>query len=250
METDYIGANSVAKAMEMSKLKKFIISRVGAHKNSVPVFEHAENSTNDRAINVFREWASNTDNSLPYEMVLFNDKADYDLSEEKSGTKVSRNKIVFLLNKKENIQQAPVRQNVDELVENAVLKMQMKFDAIQSKQQENELLKRIEMLDQKLNSYIEDEEEEEENENQILSGLNNPNIINLITLLSSSLSGKKAPATQINGISEEKQKNIDKAISILSRYDESIDTDLLKLSSLAENQTGTFEMLLKTLRSM
>ena len=39
-------------------------------------------------------------------------------------------------------------------------------------------------------------------------------------------------------------------MQILGKYDSSIDTDLLKLSALAENNTPTFEMLLKTLRSM
>tara|TARA_R110000868_G_scaffold402001_1_gene677899 strand:+ start:360 stop:515 length:156 start_codon:yes stop_codon:yes gene_type:complete len=48
----------------------------------------------------------------------------------------------------------------------------------------------------------------------------------------------------------DKIANINKAVKILAKYDSEIDTDLLKLSSLAENQTATFEMLLKTLRNM
>jgi hypothetical protein len=112
----------------------------------------------------------------------------------------------------------------------------------------NELMKRLEAMDQKLNEYM--EEEEEDDDRSELNGLNNPNIVNLLGLLSKALSSNK-PAV-VNGVTLQTDQitNINKAVKILSRYDDQIDTDLLKLANLAETNTATFEMLLKTLRSM
>lgn len=250
METDYIGAKSVSNLIEITGLKKFIIARIGTHKNNVPVYEHIENSSNDKAVSRFLEWANLTDNNLVYEMTLFNSIEDSEANGEEVRNKKSGKvlRFTFCLNKKENYipVQPPVssNQNTAELIENALMKMQMKNN-------DNEVMKRLEALDIKINGYIESEEEEEE-ENDSLNGLslNNPNIINLISLLSAHLGGKKTQTSVINGISEDKQKNIDKAIEVLGKYDSAIDTDLLKLSALAENNTPTFEMLLKTLRSM
>ena len=102
-------------------------------------------------------------------------------------------------------------------------------------------------MDQKLNEYMADEDDEDDDQAE-LSGLNNPNIINLLGLLSKALSGNKP--TVVNGLKSDQITNINNAVKILSKYDDQIDTDLLKLANLAENNTPTFEMLLKTLRSM
>ena len=250
METDYIGANSVSNLIEITGLKKFIIARIGTHKNNVPVFEHIENSSNEKAVNRFREWASLTDNNLPYEMTLFNSVEDSEAIGEEVRNKKSGKvlKFTFCLNKKENFIPVPnpvqSNPNVTEAIENALMKFQMKNN-------DNEVMKRLEALDLKINGYIESDDDDDDDADSMGGlSLNNPNIINLISLLSAHLGGKKNNPSVINGISEDKQKNIDKAIEILGKYDSSIDTDLLKLSALAENNTPTFEMLLKTLRSM
>ena len=245
METDYQGCNSIANLIEITGLTKFRITRVGINKNSVPVYEHIGAGSNEKAVAKFREWASLTDNCLPYDMELFNTKED---SEER-GEEVHNKKqgkilrFTFCLHKAEKYHsQQPQQQqssNVNELIENALLKQKAFYE-------NNELMKRLELMDQKLNEYMAEEEEEEE-ESQ-LSGLNNPNIINLLGILSKSLSGNKPSV--VNGLKTEQISNINNAIKILSRYDDQIDSDLLKLANLAENNTATFEMLLKTLRSM
>ena len=56
--------------------------------------------------------------------------------------------------------------------------------------------------------------------------------------------------TVINGLTDDKKANIQKALKVLFKHDPELDTDLLKLSDLAENNNGTFKMLLNTLRSM
>lgn len=247
METDYQGTNSVANLIEITGLTKFRITRVGINKNAVPVYEHIGAGSNDKAVAKFREWASLTDNCLPYDMELFNSKED---SEER-GEEVHNKKqgkilrFTFCLNKAEKYQsQQPQQQgtgNVNELIENALLKQKAFYE-------NNELMKRLEVMDQKLNEYMADEDEDDDDDEAQLSGLNNPNIINLLGILSKALSGNKP--TVVNGLKSEQITNINSAIKILSRYDDQIDSDLLKLANLAENNTATFEMLLKTLRSM
>ena len=187
METDYIGANSVSNLIEITGLKKFIIARIGTHKNNVPVFEHIENSSNEKAVNRFREWASLTDNNLPYEMTLFNSVEDSESIGEEVRNKKSGKvlKFTFCLNKKENFIPVPnpvqSNPNVTEAIENALMKFQMKNN-------DNEVMKRLEALDLKINGYIESDEDEDQDADSMGGlSLNNPNIINLISLLSTTI---------------------------------------------------------------
>lgn len=245
METEYQGANNVAAIIEITGLTKFRITRVGVNKNSVPVYEHIAAGSNEKAVAKFREWSSLTDNCIPYDMELFNTKEDSEERGEEIHNK-KQGKILrfsFCLNKAEKYQQQQGQQqqgSTEALIENALLKQKAYYE-------NNELMKRLEAMDQRLSEYIEAEEEEEDDRSE-LSGLNNPSIINLLGLLSKSLSGNKP--TVVNGLQTEQINNINKAVKILSRYDDQIDSDLLKLANLAETNTATFDMLLKTLRSM
>lgn len=247
METDINGANQVANYMEMAGMTKFIISRVGQHKNNPPIFEHIEKGTNERAVTKFREWSSITDNNLPYEMYLFNSIEDSEMIGEEVRNKKSGkvNKFTFCLNKQNNAlqvqaQRQPDQQNnFQEQIENALMKQQLKYE-------NNEVLKKLAEMEQRFSDM---ENEEEEDDASELSGLNNPNLMNIVAMLGKALNGSPKP-TIINGLQPEQIKNINVAIKTLSKYDEFLDTDLLKLSNLAETNTATFEMLLKTLRNM
>lgn len=246
MEVDYTGANSVAKLMEATGLTKFIVSRVGQHKNTASVYEFLDKSSNDRTIQKFREWAEFTDNNLPYEMLLFNSVEDSELiGEEVRNKKIGKVlKFTFCLNKKEAYtpQQAQnnSNQNISELIENALMKQRLATE-------NNVVLLKLQEMEAKLAAY---EEEEEEDEESSLSGLNNPNLVNIMALLSKALGGNNAKPTVVNGLQPQQIQNINTAIKTLSKYDSEIDSDLLKLANLAENNTDTFNMLLKTLRSM
>jgi hypothetical protein len=244
MEVDYTGANAVANLIGVTGLTKFVISRVGAStSNKVPVFEFIEKSSVERTKAAFTEWASLTDNVLPYEMALFKDledcQAEGDEIRNKKHGKII--KFTFCLNKQEKYQQQQTRteqtQNITELIENALMKQQLRND-------NNEVLKKLQEMEQRMLEM----ESEEEDDTAELSGLNNPAVLNLISLLGKSLGGNKP--TVVNGLQPEQITNINRAVKTLSKYDESLDTDLLKLANLAETNTATFEMLLKTLRNM
>ena len=247
METDFNGAIQVANFIEMAGMTKFIISRVGQHKNIVPIFEHIEKGTNEKAVARFKEWASLTDNNLPYEMCLFNSIEDSEMNGEEVRNKKQGkvNKFTFCLNKQNNysqhnqqMQKAPDQQNIQELIENALLKQQIKHE-------NNEVLKKLAEMEQR----FADLENDEDDDSAELSGLNNPNLMNIVAMLGKAL-GNNAKPTAINGLQPEQIKNINTAVKTLSKYDEFLDTDLLKLANLAETNTATFEMLLKTLRNM
>lgn len=246
METDITGADKVAKQMELAGMSKFIICRVGQHKNNPPIFEHIDKGTNERAVSKFLEWASITDNNLPYEMHLFNSIEDSELIGEEVRNKKNGkiNKFTFCLNKQNQFlqQQRPHQEqtnNITELIENALMKQQIKHE-------NNEVLKKLAEMEQR---FADLENEEEEDDASELSGLNNPNLMNIVAMLGKALGNNPKP-TVINGLQPEQIKNINTAVKTLARYDEFLDTDLLKLANLAETNTATFEMLLKTLRNM
>ncbi|MEI6508574.1 MAG: hypothetical protein WCO54_08805 [Bacteroidota bacterium] len=248
METDFNGAIQVANFIEMAGMTKFIISRVGQHKNIVPIFEHIEKGSNEKAVARFKEWASLTDNNLPYEMCLFNSIEDSELNGEEVRNKKQGkiNKFTFCLNKQNQYsqqhqqqQKQPDNQNIQELIENALMKQQIKHE-------NNEVLKKLAEMEQRFNDLENGDDDDDESE---LSGLNNPNVMNIVAMLGKALGGGTKP-TAINGLQPEQIKNINLAIKTLAKYDEFLDTDLLKLSNLAETNTATFEMLLKTLRNM
>ena len=251
MEVDYFGANSVTSLMEISGCTKFIINRVGQHKNAVPIFEHVEKSTNERAVNKFREWSSLTENSLPYEMILFNSLEDSELSGEELRNKKQGKvyKFTFCLNKKEQYlpsnpqhQQHNSTQNVAELIENALMKQRLQTE-------NNEVLKKLQEMESRFAALEGDDDDDDDSSS--LSGMNNPNMISLLAMLAKAL-GSKAPQapTAVNGLQPAQIENINRAIKTLAKYDTDLDNDLLKLASLAESNTPTFQMLLKTLRSM
>ena len=110
------------------------------------------------------------------------------------------------------------------------------------------VLKKLEEMDNKIKELESEEDDDDDDLNQ-LSGGNNMTAI--LGLLANALGSNtpKAPTT-INGLNPDQIGNIERAIKTLSKYDDQIDTDLLKLSSIAETNPTTFKMLLNTLRSM
>lgn len=245
MQTDHTGVDEVAGAIKLSKKTKFRITKAGVQKNSFPVYESTDTTTNEKAVQRFLEWAEITDNCIPYNLELFSNKEEDEAEGLEYNKKLGNRRFTFKLNKEEKYSGHHQQQNqplIDQsaLIENALLKQKAFYE-------NNELMKRLEAMDQKLKEYMEEEDLEEDDRSE-LSGLNNPNVLNLIGLLSKAFNNNKP--TVVNGVTTEQINNINKAVKILSKYDDQIDTDLLKLANLAETNTATFEMLLKTLRSM
>lgn len=247
MEFEVVGKDKVAQYIALSKTKKFIISKYGSQKHAIPIFEHLEEGSNEKSINAFLQWAEITDNDVCYILRVFNSIEDSietgeEIRNKKSGKQLE---IRFRLNKKaefERQQTQTPQVDVSLAIENAIMKMQQK-------NADSEILRKLAEMDEKINAIEEDEEDDFEDAE--LSGIGNPNITALINILAPLINGsKKNTAAVINGITPEKIKNINTAIKILSKYDDQIDTDLLKLSSIAEKNPATFNMLINSLRTM
>lgn len=245
MEFEVVGKDKVAQYIALSKTKKFIISKYGSQKHAIPIFEHLEEGSNEKSIHAFLQWAEITDNDVCYNLRVFNSVEDSietgeEIRNKKSGKQFE---IRFRLNKKAEFerQQAQSPQiDYSLAIENAIMKMQQK-------NADSEILRKLAEMDKKINAIEEGDDDFEDAE---LNGVGNPNITALINILAPLINGKKNTASVINGITPEKIKNINTAIKILSKYDDQIDTDLLKLSSIAEKNPTTFNMLINSLRTM
>jgi hypothetical protein len=245
MEFEVVGKDKVAQYIALSKTKKFIISKYGSQKHAIPIFEHLEEGSNEKSIHAFLQWAEITDNDVCYILRVFNSVEDSietgeELRNKKSGKQLE---IRFRLNKKAEFERQQTQSpqiDVSLAIENAIMKMQQK-------NADSEILRKLAEMDEKINAIEEGDDDFEDAE---LNGVGNPNITALINILAPLINGKKNTASVINGITPEKIKNINTAIKILSKYDDQIDTDLLKLSSIAEKNPATFNMLINSLRTM
>lgn len=241
MEVDIIGVENVAEFIKNTGLTKFCIDRIGASRGNLPIFELLNNNSNEKAVIEFKKWAKVINNSNSYKLTLFDKVENYidETGEEKllkSKSKLNKAEIYFKLS---DIV-VPSRQDTNTFsVDEVRATIKREFETEQ----------KIKELEQKINE-LESEEEEEG-----LSGLNGmslPNIISAISALANMNNNKSTPV--INGVEtpekSEKINNINKAIKTLAKFDEQIDTDLLKLSEIAENNPVMFKTLINTLRTM
>ena len=243
MEVDIIGADNVAEFIKTTGLTKFSVDRIGSSRGNLPVFEVLNSNTNDKAVSEFKRWAQIINNSNAYKLTLF-DKVENVLDENgeertlKSKSKNNKSEIYFKLKAEDQHQVNGVTSanNYEDI------KKQVLAD-IQNEQ-------RIKALEDKIKQLEEEADEEEAEDLSGLNGLNLPNILNAINAIKSMSSQPSNPT--INGVNDQNNKlaNINKAIKILHKHDANIDTDLLKLAEIAEDNPAMFNTLLNTLRKM
>jgi len=252
-DIDLIGSKAVAQIIELSGLTHFIISRKDSQKNSPPIYDFLIGNSNSKCVEAFNKWASIVENENQYTILLFNKLLSDNENADEEKVLHNRNKekslkYHFQLSKNKNqSQNNNTVIDYQAITENALLKQNQAFE-------ERESNRKILALEQKIDALLLNLEEEEEEEE--LGGENNNNLANLIgvlTKLTGINANTKTPPPTINGVNTltpEKIKNINTAVKKLAKYDENIDLDLLKLSEIAENNNGTFKMLLNSLRSM
>ena len=66
MQADYLGQENVSRAIELSKLTKFTISRAGNNGLFTPIFECLDSDSNTNAVEQFNEVAKILNNSICY----------------------------------------------------------------------------------------------------------------------------------------------------------------------------------------
>ena len=255
---DIIGLDNILKYIEASKLSKFTICRANANGNFVPVFECLNSNNNETAINEFRRWAEVINNNVAYKIMLF-DFAEYNTDENgnikpiKAKGKSGKIESIFVINSAPQFSTQP--QTNDKNIgayDIANLRAEI-INEISKKQEENAILKEIAELKQKFAELDEEEEEEEEEtNNKGIAGINGEQLTQIMGLIN--MFKSQSTPNAINGIEETNttdfKTNINTAIKILYKHNKQLDTDLLKLSQIAENKPDMFKMLLTTLRTM
>lgn len=245
MEADIIGLNKIIDTIKNLNFSKISIYRYPQNSGNLPVFEKLHLKNNFEVIKEFTEWGRNIDNSVIYEISLFN---DVDITIDNQGKEVTKksqsrtSKARFLIQfKKEQQNYSSNNQNND-----LTTIVSLVSENLKKSQEENLILKELTELKAKITEL----EEEEEDEPNILNGIKPEMISQFLGALGMFTNNNNKQSSVINGVIDDKKENINKAIKILYKYDEDLDKDLLKLSSLAENNNSTFKMLLQTLRSM
>ena len=261
MQVDIIGIEDVLKYIEATKLSKFTVQRQSGA-GYIPCFECIDSESNANAVNEFRKWAEIVKNNMPYKLNCF-DIAEIVLDAngneklKKSNKRSGKMECTFVLNQGygNNLsgnKTEQVEHNNFDMVE---FRKQIVRE-ISEQQAQNEMLKKMEALEQRIANYEAGEEEEEEEEKPNIAGIPSDQITQIMGIVNMFRNSNQPPV--INGVEETadftdlelKKQNLNKAIKILYKYDPNLDTDLLKLSQLAETKTDTFNMLITTLRSM
>lgn len=252
MVIDIYGADNLVKFIEATNLSKFSIERPGQSGSYIPLFEMVNGNTNKDAVSEFKRLVDILNPSVPYKITLF-DFAEV-LEDENGSPKIRKSKnkagkmqAIFLLSEQRAAAaQQQINGTIAPAFDLAALKSEIAAE-IAKKQEENEILKEIKEMRAKLAEL--DEEETEEDESEI--GGNKTDMSQLMGFIAM-LQGMNKPA-HINGDVNEKSvftENINKAVRTLYKYDKELDKDLLKLASIAENNTDMFNMLISSLRSM
>jgi len=114
----------------------------------------------------------------------------------------------------------------------------------------NAILSRLEAIEQKISADDQDEEEEEQPQNMGLSGIvNNPEFQSMIVQYIGAIVDRVIPikkqSVAINGIDDNK---LETALQILKKHDPELESDLMILADMAENNPGQFKFLLSMLR--
>lgn len=236
MEIDITGAAAVAKLIEKSGFNKFFIIRIGGSK-AAPIYE---SKTKTNVENDFLEWSRITDNSNPYEIILQMDNA--------KGENNKVQKFSFRIKAEEKAPQYHPQQqaqNISELISLALDKQAAQF-------RENEMLKEMKLLREK----VEQMEAEDEDEGEEINGDQQSDLINkLMPLVNAFMGGSPQP---INGVEVEETEGritsaadrLNLALRRLKKVDSNIIADLEKLADIAEKSPTTFNLLLNQLRAM
>jgi len=156
MQADYLGQENVSRAIELSKLTKFTISRAGNNGLFTPIFECLDSDSNTNAVEQFNEVAKILNNNITYKITLF-DFAEIDTDENGTqkikkrggGRDHKKNTFTFILNNTAlNYQanQQPTQQNLG--VDLANLRADI-IKEISKQQEENLILKEINELKKK-----------------------------------------------------------------------------------------------------
>lgn len=168
---------------------------------------------------------SNPDNTNVYTLVLY---------KMKGKIRESKQAICFQLNRRDFIPMVNNQNNYNPQLMHVISSLESKLAAIEMKLADDE----------------EDEEIEDPEENNFLNGImKNPQIQSLIMAgISNLFKPNGTKVTNLAGVIDENENKLEKALEILSQYDDQLENDLYLLAMLAEKDPMQFNFLIKMLR--
>lgn len=263
---DYIGIESVCNIIKQTDLKRFLIYRQNAAKGSTPVYDCSHTTNNAAAVKSFKDWAENMcrfnpNNFLCYDLLLFNDfeegmdeNSKDPHSESSRGRKKGKIRFCFALNAQAGAygqQQNGIGSSVN--VEDAIARG---IQAGLMQKELEDLRRKVKELEE------EDDDEDDEPQNtstdwigqliksQLLNGGSNSDIINgELEGMTSDKTKKKNLHDFTDDQVKKKTENVNKALKVLWKHNKELDSDLLRLANLAENDKEVFILLLAKLRA-
>lgn len=266
---DLIGVPAVCNMIKQTDLKRFIIYRQGAAKGSTPVFDCSYTQNNSAAVKNFKDWAENItaynpQNFLCYDILLFNDAEDTnDAVDKGDGKKKNKIRFCFALNAAGgqssnngggNFISGLNQPTVDiagEIAKGVQMAM-LQYENKQLKEQIADLESEDEYADESaggdvIGKVVSMMKEINEN-NKFMA--NEPAINGDEDLLNANLTEQKNKYNFLPAEIKVKNENINKALKVLWAKDKNLDTNLLKLASIAQTNDFLYNMLIAKLKDM
>ncbi len=243
-DIDLRGKAAVLSVMEQTGAQYFSVYRA-ASTSRIPVFEcmkKGSSAANTRA--QFRKWAETIETTqgapVVYEIVIFNSLEIDDDGEIKGRSKgtVGKVKFSFIL-AEAAAQHAAPQYSPSTQHENPRDQFERLFEMFENRMRENELLRRLEEIEMRLDDRDDDG--------------GGGSTLDTIALLAGLLNQKQGPALAGPEVAEDRKQEIEKirrAVAVLQKHDDHLGDDLLKLAQIAEQSPERFSMLIQTLRGL
>jgi hypothetical protein len=243
---DFYGIDNILNYIKLSGLSKFEIYHIGQDATAQPLYSNYECNTNEGAVMRFETLSRALNPHTPYKIVLFDTlkieaKEDGTTSIKKSISKKDKMSATFCINSVYGRPEAtttPLNNglNVGDLKHEIL-------NELTKQREENEILKEIKKLSDRLD-YLETDEEEDTEVNGNNNQLNQ--LMGLIGLL------KQQANPTLNGTTDttDEKTLLNNAIKRLYAKNKNLASDLNKLADISENNPEMFNMLITSLRNL
>lgn len=244
---DFYGIDNILNYIKLSGLSKFEVYHIGQDATAQPLYSNYECNTNEGAVMRFETLSRSLNPHTPYKIVLFDTlkvetKEDGTTSMKKSISKKDKMSATFCINSVYGRPEATTNTPVNNGLDVGTLKHEI-LNELTKQREENEILKEIKKLSDRLD-YLETDEEEETEVNGDNNQLNQ--LMGLIGLL------KQQANPTLNGTTEttDEKTLLQNAIKRLYAKNKNLASDLNKLADISETNPEMFNMLINSLRNL
>jgi hypothetical protein len=248
---DFYGIDNILNYIKLSGLSKFEVYHIGQDATAQPLYSNYECNTNEGAVMRFETLSRSLNPHTPYKIVLFDTlkietKEDGSTSMKKSISKKDKMSATFCINSVYGRPEATTTTTNNTGLDVGVLKHEI-MNELTKQREENEILKEIKKLSDRLD-YLEDEEDEGE-----INGDNNQlnQLMGLLGLLKQQANPTLNGTTETQTDAKPDQKEIlNLALKRLYAKNKNLAQDLTKLADISETNPGMFDMLINSLRNL